>query len=305
MVTSGRRWRATLALAASLMLLNSGVLGRGDAAIDDSGPRALSVVVTTEVLGSLVRDLVGDAAVSNVLMGGGADPHSWQPSARDAEAVFAADLVVANGLGLEEGLTSILAEAADAGVDVFFASDHITPLAALGSSDRRQGDPHFWLDPSAMRNVTTALAVSLSAEGIDIRERASTVGTVLAALDTEIAATVATIPEERRRLVTGHDALRYFADRYGFDIIGAIIPGVSTSGEASARDLAELIRTIRAEGATTLFTDIGTPQSVAAAVASDAGARVVELEVATIPDDGTYADLMRTIAAAVVEALGG
>lgn len=297
--TRGARSAALLAL--TLALTSS--LATGALAQDEETNRAddpATIVVTTEVLGSIVDDLVGDGANVEVLMDGGVDPHSWQPSARDGQAVFEADLVVANGLGLEEGLTSILEEAAAQGVLVFTATDQ---NIEAGPASDPPSDPHFWLDPVAMGNVVTSLAVKLGEAGIDTTERVATVSAALDALDAEIHAAVESIPEERRRLVTGHDALSYYADRYGFEVIGTVVPGVSSSGEASARDLAVLIEAIKSAGATVVFTDVGTPQSVAAAVASDAGASIVELEVAVIPDGGSYADLLRSITSAIVGAL--
>jgi zinc/manganese transport system substrate-binding protein len=285
-----------IALAASWALLGATVVSAQE---ETAG--LPTIVVTTEVLGSVVSDLVGDDAVVEVLMNGGADPHSWQPSARDAASIVTADLVVANGLGLEEALVDILEEAEDQGGLVFTATDHIVdPIP----SDDRPVDPHFWLDPVAMQSVASRLAMSLADVGIDATERAASVTAALESLHTEITTELASIPAEQRRLVTGHDALAYYADRYGFEVIGTVIPGVSTSGEASARDLAELIGAIKAEGATTIFTDVGTPQSVAASIASDAGASVVELEVTAIPPGGDYAELLRSITSAIVGAVG-
>ena len=119
----------------------------------------VSIVVTTDILGAIVRDLVGDAAEVTVLMEGGVDPHGWAPSARETEAVFGADLVVANGLRLEEGLVDVLESAAADGIPVFQATDHIVVRTlGPGSDEDGVGDPHFWLDPLAMRDVVIALA---------------------------------------------------------------------------------------------------------------------------------------------------
>jgi ABC-type Zn uptake system ZnuABC Zn-binding protein ZnuA len=115
---------------------------------------------------------------------------------------------------------------------------------------------------------------------------------------------LAVVPDAQRQLVTGHGALGYFADRYGFRIVGTVIPGLSSSDEPSARDIAELIESIREAGTTALFSDVGTPPSVAEAVAAEAGAQLVELRVAQLPESGRYADLLRDIATAVAGALG-
>jgi zinc/manganese transport system substrate-binding protein len=256
-----------------------------------------SVVVTTDVLGALASELVGDDAELTVLMEGGVDPHSWQPSARDSEAVFRADLVVANGSDLEEGLVDVLAQAESDGVPVFYASDRTLPL------DSDALDPHIWLDPMAMRDVVLALGPALSAVGIDAEARTQATAADLAALDAELVDILARVPEPDRRLVTGHGALGYFADRYGFEIVGTVVPGLSSSDEPSAREVAQLIEDIRAAGATVVFTDVGTPDAVARAVADETDADVVELSVAVIPAGGGYPDLMRELAMSVAEAL--
>ncbi len=286
---------------------------------DDAG--RVSVVATTEVLGSVVNQLAGDVADVTVLMSGGVDPHSWQPSARDSQVLFEADLIVANGLDLEEGLVSVLGQAEADGVSVFHATDHVALRGSAGAEagsdgattmpdqdhatddDHAAGDPHFWLDPLAMRDVVLALDPVLAAAGVDLGDRTAALIADLEALDAELSATLAVVPEDQNRLVTGHGALGYFADRYGFEIIGTVVPGLSSSDEPSAREIAALIEDIKAAGSTAVFTDVGTPQSVARAVADETGAIVVELQVAQLPDGGTYQDLLRSLAAAVAAAL--
>lgn len=305
---------------AVLVSLTLGAMVAG-AASPDSEPGAdrASIVATTEVLGALVRDLVGDGAEVHTLMGGGSDPHTWQPSARDSELVFDADLVVANGLGLEEGLIGVLEQAEADGVAVFHAADHVALRppgdgheddgehgADQGHDDHEhaEGDPHIWLDPLAMRDVVLALGPVLLDAGVDVGDRADSAAADLVSLDAELAGILAVVPDEQRRLVTGHQALGYFADRYGFEVIGTVIPGLSTADEPSARELATLVEAIRSTGVPAIFTDVGTPPAVAAVVAQETGARIVELHVEQLPESGSYADLMREIASAVADALG-
>jgi zinc/manganese transport system substrate-binding protein len=298
-----------------------------------------TIVVTTEVLGSIVGELVGEDGEVIVLMEAGADPHTWQPSARDSEVVFGADLVVANGLELEEGLHDVLAQAEADGVPVFHAADHIpdggqdaatdateaaeddhaeaTPGAAGsegpadGSTEPgdhgheyHEGDPHIWLDPLAMREVVLALAPVLLEAGVDVDDRAAAMAEELTALDAELRATLAGIPAGQRRLVTGHGALGRFADRYGFEIVGTVIPGLSSADEPSARDIAQLVEAIRASGASAIFTDATTPPAVADAVAAETGARVIPISVERLPSSGRYVDLVRDVAAAIADGLG-
>jgi zinc/manganese transport system substrate-binding protein len=299
---------------------------QGVAGEDASQP---SVVVTTDVLGAIVRELTADAPVVTVLMPPGADPHGWQPSARDSEALFDADLVVANGLGLEEGLVDLLAQAEAAGVPVFRAADHTAVRRASADADAGHshgpegqtdeaddeepapataeglaaGDPHIWLDPLAMRDVVLALGPALAAAGVDPADRATTMADDLTALDAELAEQLAAVPEQDRRLVTGHGALGYFADRYDFEIVGTVVPGLSSSDEPSARDVAGLVDAIRESGARAVFTDVSTPPSVAEAVASETGVPLVTLTLEQVPASGRYADLLREVAGTVADAL--
>lgn len=291
---------------------------------EDGSDRPASVVVTTEVLGSVVDQLVGEAADVTTLMQGGVDPHAWQPSARDTEALFDADLIVANGLDLEESLTSVLAQAEAEGVPVFHATDLVVLRASAGDeadhdnevdhaddtgqeheADHAAGDPHFWLDPMAMRDVVLALGPALEEVGVELGAGATTLAADLEALDAELAEMLAVIPSEQRKLVTGHGALGYFADRYGFEIVGTVVPGLSSADEPSAREIASLIEDIKAAGSVALFTDIGTPQSVAQAVADETGVRLVELKDAQLPEEGSYQDMLRELAMLVRDALAG
>jgi len=276
------------------------------------------IVVTYPVLGALVQDLVGDRATVVVLMANGADPHDWSPSAQDIERVYDADLVVANGLGLEEGLHDALEEAAANGVRVFEATDHVT-LRTLGDEqtagepsaseapatggDHDGLDPHIWVDPIAMAQVVTALGPVVGELGIDVSDRQADLVARLDALDGEVRDILAVVPPERRLLVTGHESMGYFADRYGFQLIGAVIPSLSSQGEVSASQLSGIVALIREHAVPAIFTEIGTPQTIMDAVAGETGMRVVQLPSHTLPADGSYATFIRDIAMAIASAL--
>jgi len=265
-----------------------------------------SVVVTYPILGAVVADLVGGRAAVTILMGNGVDPHDWSPSAKDIERVEKADLVVANGLNLEEGLEKPLAEAEKRGVVVFRATDHVVVRqsgAEAGNGHEAGGDPHFWVDPLAMRDVVLALAPALGSVGIDVADRAPALGTSLADLDAATRATLAVVPEARRLLVTGHESMGYFANRYGFRLVGAVVPGLTSQGEVAAGQLADLRAAIEAEGVTVIFTEIGTPAAVVEAIGRETGAAVVELPSHTLPANGSYATFIGQIATAIATAL--
>ena len=268
------------------------------------------VVVTTPVLGSLVRDLVGDAARVTVVMPNGADPHEFQPSARDVAELTGADLVVANGLGLEEGLGQALRQAEDAGTPVVDATDLVTlrrfdPSARDEIAEHGPEDPHIWTDPLTMRQFVAGLAPLLRAQGIDTGGRAAALEARLTRLDREIRATLAGVPPARRTLVTGHESMGYLAARYGFRLVGALIPSLSSQAEASAANLADLRAQVRREGVPAIFNETGTPGGLARAIADETGARVVEIGTHNLPADGSYVTMMRGIARAVASGLAG
>jgi zinc/manganese transport system substrate-binding protein len=304
-----------LAAAVTAAMVLSACAGSGpdaSAAVD-----APDVVVTYAVLGAVVADLVGDAAKVTVLMGDGVDPHDWAPSARDIESVMNADLVVANGMDLEEGLIDVLEQAEGDGVPVFHATDHITvrDLGEDGQGEEDEhgdedehgheaGDPHFWVDPISMRDVVTALGVTLAEVGIDVTDRADDLAGRLTELDEETRTTLDVVPADGRKLVTGHESMGYFADRYDFTLVGAVVPGLSSQGEVSAGELAALRDEIVAEGVPAIFIEVGTPAAVVEAIGQEAGVQVVELPSHNLPEDGSYVSFIRAISSAIAGALG-
>jgi zinc/manganese transport system substrate-binding protein len=281
---------------------------------DDSNQAAgrPRVVVTFPVLGSVVRQVVGDAATVTVLMPNGADPHEWSPSAKDIQALLKADLVVENGLGLERNLQDPLQQARSGGVDVFAVADHVTVRtvsagegAEPADPDRAPGaqDPHFWMDPLTMKEWVQPLAAALDGAGVDAGANATRVEAELEALDGDLRTILDAVPAERRKLVTGHESLGYFARRYSYQLIGAVVPSVSSQAEASAGQLAELTRKVEAAEVPSIFTELGTPAATIEAIGRDAGVAVVELSTHTLPDDGSYRTFMLDIAKVVARGL--
>ena len=308
-----RRSRLTTVLLVPVVSLAAFALaGCGGSSTGASGERPV-IVVTTPVLGAVVHDVVGAVADVQVLMPNGADPHEWRPSARDVAALDHADLIVENGLGLEGGLVNAIQIARDDGVPVFTATDHVKirhvgAQEGGGSSDpdRAAGalDPHFWTDPLAMRGVALALPASVqAATGLDVQPGARAQATRLARLDREVTGIVKRVPAGHRDIVTGHESLGYFADRYGFGVIGAVTPSLTTGAEASASHVADLAAAARAHNTCVVFGEKGTPAAVTEAVASEAGARVVELSTHALPAVGGYDAFVTDIADAIAAGL--
>lgn len=310
MIRLAQRTRFAICLLTLLTLLAA---CGGPAQPAPGGDTQKTIVVTYSILGSIVKDLVGDAAQVIVSMPNGQDPHEWEPSAKDIEALMKADLIVQNGLGLEGGMEKTLAQAKDAGVKFFTASEHITIRKVgageglpTGDPDQAAGadDPHLWMDPLAMKDVAAALAITLKADlGIDVGVRATDLAARLDALNAEIVAEVAQLPEAKRRLVTGHESLGYFAQRYGFTLVGAIIPAISSQAEVSAADLASLKTLIVQSQARAIFSELGTPPQVAQMIGQETGVQVIPLATHTLPDDGSYVTFMRNLTSVITEGL--
>ncbi len=285
-----RRWsRSSFLVLSPLALVAVAACGS-----NDSSSGRPTVVATTAILGAVVSDAVGDAADVVVLVPNGVDPHDWEPSAKDVEAINGADLVVANGLGLEEKLVETLESAEKDGVRVFRATDHVDAL---------DGDPHFWTDPLAMASVVDALGRELTAIGLDVPDRVARVITDLKDVDGVIVQLLTSIPVERRLLVTGHDSLAYFADHYDFTLVGSIVPGLSSAADVTAANLADLKRAIDQTGTSVIFTELGTPTDVADALAKETGTRVVELATHLVPEDNLYRSFLLNLASDIVAAL--
>jgi zinc/manganese transport system substrate-binding protein len=271
------------------------------------------VVATYSVLAAVVADLAGDALVVTTAIPNGLDPHEWEPSAKDIEALNNAALVVENGLGLEGGMEKVLARAKSSGKKFFTASDHIAVRRVgkgegipSGDPDQAVGaeDPHLWMDPVAIKAVVQALAMEIkSSLGIDLDARARDLASRLDALDAEVRATVASIPAENRKLVTGHESMGYFAQRYGFRLVGAVVPSLSTQAETSAAEMHALERLIADNRVKAVFMELGTPPGVGEALSREARVRTVELTTHVVPADGSYFTFVRNLARTIAEAL--
>jgi zinc/manganese transport system substrate-binding protein len=319
------RWPAA-GIGAALVLSVAGCGGGAGPTGTAGGCSSVEVVATTSILGDVVRNVIGDPARVEVLIPPGADPHSFAPSASQAAALRRADLVVANGLGLEEGLHEVLAAAAAEGVVVVEAASFVEALpfageageAAEGSEDGHEPgslDPHIWTDPQRMIAVATGLGEALAAAdpacAAVYRAAAGAYARDLAALDSEVEAMLAVIPADRRKLVTNHHAFGYFAARYGFQVVGVIIPGGATLAAPSPADLAGLVEVISAAGVRVVFAETTQSTDLADALAAELGegVQVVSLFTGSLGEPGsgaeTYLAMQRLNAARIAAALGG
>lgn len=284
-----------------LILLLAACRGEGGGAEKEM----LHVVATTTIVGDVVARIGGDAISLTVLLSPGADPHSFEPSPQDARALAGTDLIFANGLGLEEFLDPLI-EGVATDAPVIEVSASITPRM-LGDHP----DPHVWFDPNLVLLWTQTIEETLKeydpAHADLYAQNAEAYREELSDLDAWIRAEVARIPAERRRLVTDHRVFGYFADRYGFEVVGAVLPGFSSAAEPSAQDIAALEDVIRDLGVRAIFVGVNVNPVVAERVAEDTGVRVVRLYTGSLSEaDGEvphYLDLMRYDVSAIVGAL--
>lgn len=327
-----RPLRTTLPVLAAALVL-------GACAADDATTSAAAeggggsggrptVAVTTTTLGDVVQNLAGDQVAVVTIMPVGADPHDFQASAQQVNAIREADALVVNGARFEEGLLDVIESAESDGVPTYEAITGVETLefggggahgheggAEEGGHDGEgDADPHFFQDPSRLAAAAEGIGGFLAEtlEGVDVAALEESVDAYVAelsSLDAEIEALLAGIPEERRVLVTNHDAFGYFADRYGFEVAGTVIPSGSTSDGTGAADLADLAELIRDEGVRAIFTESVTSDGLARALASEVGEEVQVVELFTDSlgegaEGGTYVDVVRTNAQRIADALG-
>jgi zinc/manganese transport system substrate-binding protein len=274
--------RIGTALAGAVAAAATALALTGCATAGDDRP---TVYVSTNILGDVVEELVGDEAQVVTLMKPDADPHSFEISAQEAARLRAADLVVSNGLGLEEGLQQHLDAAAGDDVPQFVAGDAIEVLDYAEGDAEGSPDSHFWTDPARMVDVVDALEPVLAGlDGVDPAAIAASTAAYrgeVEALDAEMTAAFAAIPAELRALVTNHHVFGYLADRFGFDVVGAVIPGGTTLAAPSASDLADLVSAVEETGVPTIFAESSSPDRLVQALASEADVRVEVVELFT------------------------
>ncbi len=259
----------------SLLLAVIATLALGAAACGSDtpatpGPR---VVATTTQLADLARNVAGDRASVTSILRPNSDPHDYEPRPSDARDLADAGLVLKSGGDVDAWLGDLV-RSAGADARVLTLIDSVRTRTGEGG----EVDPHWWQDPRnaeiAVRRIRDALARADPAGTATYDANAEAYLGRLHALDTAIARCMDAIPPDRRRLVTNHDALGYFADRYGIDVVGAVIPALSTEARASAGETRSLVDTIRREHVSTIFPETSVNPKLERAIAADAGAGV-------------------------------
>jgi len=294
----------------------------------------LRVVATTNLAADVLANIGGDDIQLTALLPIGADPHSFTPAPRDLQAVADADVLFVNGFGLEEGLADTLAQVAK-DIPILSLSEGIEPRAFqfelaheddhdvgeehvgeehVGEEHEHTGaDPHVWFNPLNVSiwadNAARALAALDPAHASNYAANAAVYQTELVSLDAWIVEQMDPIPADERRMVTDHGAFGYFADRYGVEIIGAVIPAYSTTASPSPQDIADLLAAIEAYEVRAVFVGVSVNPTLAERVSEDAGIELIPLYTGALsgPDGpaNTYLDLMRYNVGAIADALRG
>jgi ABC-type Zn uptake system ZnuABC Zn-binding protein ZnuA len=278
------------------------------------------VIAVESFLADITKNVAGDRAVVEALIPTDVDPHTFEATPGDVRRIADADVVVINGAGLEVAFELTIHAAASRvvvaseGLEGRHAAGAGDPSGAADAADPARRDPHFWLDPLQVvayaDNIAAGLTDADPAGAESYAANAATYQAALRRLDDEIRGAVAVIPVDQRKLVTDHEELGYYADRYGFRVIGAVVPSLSPEAQASARDLAALIDRIRTENVRAIFVERGANPQMAAQVASETGVRVVAdlyTHSLSAPDGPapTYAAMLRYDTSIIVDALAG
>jgi zinc/manganese transport system substrate-binding protein len=300
--------------AATAVVTLLGACASGGDATGGPADGTLAVVATTPEVADFVREVGGAGVSVTQLIKPGVDPHEYEPTPADLQAIGAAQLVVKNGVGLEKWLDQTIEATGYAG-PVVDASNGVA--LRKGDEGTAAYDPHIWHDPRNAEIMVADIEKGLAAAD---PSRATTFAANLASytaqldeLDAANLAAFATLPVGQRKLVTDHDAFGYYLDRYRLTFVGSVIPSTDTSAELSARQLTELVALIKATGTRAVFTESSLPAKSAEAIARQAGVEVIggadalygdSLGVLGTPQ-GSYLGAEQHNTETIVRALGG
>ena len=279
------RIRLPLALA---LLATAAVAAAGCGSDGDDSGRP-SVAATTGLLADVTEQVAGDDIEVVQVIPDSSSPHDFQLSAQDRAEIEDADLLVHNGASLEEGIP-----VDEIDVPQYAVSDNVGDLLPLDDGE----DPHVWMDPSRTAQALPALADALAEADPDnadaYRRRAGAYADELNAVDAEVEKALAAIPESDRELVTSHDALGYFADRYGFTVVATPFSASGPEAEASAQAIQEVEDAIAESGVPTVFAQEDDDPEVLSLIADRAGVEIIEdLHVEAPGSAESYLEMMR------------
>lgn len=279
---------------------------------------SLKVLVTVSFLTDIAQNVAGNRLKVDALIPIGTDPHGFEPTPADVRRVADSQVLIVNGAGLEEFLEKLLANAGGQRLVIEAAAGLTSRTAKQGekveksAGHHHEDDPHFWLDPNNVvryvENIRDGLSQADPAGAVTYQANANAYIAQLKQLDAWIAEQVKVLPPERRLLVTNHESFGYFADRYGFTIVGAILPSASTGAAPSAQQLVALVNQIKTTKAKAIFLETGTNPQLAKQIAQETGIKVImELHTHSLTDAKgtapTYIEMIKANVKTIVDAL--
>jgi ABC-type Zn uptake system ZnuABC Zn-binding protein ZnuA len=290
-----------------------------------SGSNTLSVLASTSVLADIARNVAGDRVEVESLLPIGADAHAYQPAPSDVAKIADSDVLILNGIEYEHFMESLIENAGGErlvivasdglearGVDAEAGDeDHADEAEAGGNHGHEAGDPHMWLDPNLVityvENIRDGL-IQADPEGAEVyTSNAEAYIAQLKELDAWIVEQVKGVPAGRRLLVTNHESLGYFAERYGFEVVDTILVSFSSGASASAQEIAATIEAVKSSGAPAIFLGEVENASLAKQIAAESGTKVVDgLYIETLTNGApaaTYIEMMKYNVSLIVEAL--
>ena len=290
----------------------------------------VQVVVTTNILGSVVSDIVTCAGgTSTTLMPIGASPHDFTVSSRQSAQMAESDLIILNGLELESALEPVIENIVSEGGRVLSVGQFIDPLPVPEKTEDEHAheedehaheedehahgefDPHFWLDMSRMAKAATVIGEELLDITNDSKYKscAETVSTEILNAEKNVQQQLVEIPAENRLLVVDHESFNYFAGAYDFEVIGSLIPAISDNAQPTSEDLAELVKVIQARKVKAIFVSTEATEKLADALRGEVGSnvKVVRLYEGSLGETGsgaeTFIKMMQFNIQAISEAL--
>jgi len=279
--------------------------GASTAPLPSPAPEALKVVTTTTVFADIVRNIAREHADVVSIIPPGVGPEDYEPKPADALLLADADLIVSNGVGLDDFLQKLLQSGTGGDTPQLVLGNGIPTLTVDG-----EANPHFWLDPTLVAQyyvpeIIGALSTIDPAHAADYGMSGSDYAAQIAALDPQLQAIVDTIPEANRKLVTFHDAFPYLARHYGFELVGVVLPNVGAEPTAAA--LAALVDKVKSAGVTAVFSESQFNPELAQTLADEAGISHVVTSLyndalGAAPAD-TYLGLMRYDIEQIADAL--
>ncbi|MBK7450198.1 MAG: zinc ABC transporter substrate-binding protein [Anaerolineales bacterium] len=306
-----------------LTLLGLLLAACGSAQTESGEAGSLKILTSTTFLADITQNVVGDRAQVESLLPVGADPHAYQESPTDVAKIAESNVLILNGVEYEHFIESLLENAggerlvieATAGLEPHAMEEHEGDEHAEEEGEEEHGheagDPHMWLDPNLVityaENIRDGLSEADPEGAENYKANADAYIAQLQELDAFIKEQVDSVPAERRLLVTNHEAMGYFAERYGFEVVDTIIPSLSTEASASAQEVAAAIEAIKATGAPAIFLGEVENADLANQIAAETGVKVVDsLYLETLTDGepaATYINMMKYNVTQIVEGL--